>query len=340
MGAMMKKIDFEAHFYCQHYLDLMHARKDFPRLTPKTATEVRKLWYFNDVGQPFTDDLLNHLMEFGEGRLAQMDKYGIDVQILSLSAPGIEQIEPSTGTALARQVNDDLAQIIRRHPDRYMGYAALSPKEPAKAVDELERAVTELGFKGWNTHSNYGDSYLDDSQYWPILARAEKLGVPIYLHPTVPAIPQLRTYGFALGGAPFGFGIETAMTLMRLIYSGALDRYPDLKIILGHLGEALPFLLKRVDWAYVRPFDPDSKPALQLKPSDYLKRNVYVTTSGNYYEPAFKCTMEAMGIDKILLGTDYPYEEPEECIQFIESMNLAETDKEKIYWRNSTQILG
>jgi predicted TIM-barrel fold metal-dependent hydrolase len=150
----------------------------------------------------------------------------------------------------------------------------------------------------------------------------------------------LRTYGFALSGDPFGFGIETAMALMRLIYSGALDQYPDLKIILGHLGETLPFLLKRIDWAYVRPFDPNSRPALKLKPSQYLKRNVFVTTSGNYYEPAFKCTMEAMGIEKILLGTDYPYEAPEECMQFIESLNLDQANTEKIYWRNSVDLIG
>jgi predicted TIM-barrel fold metal-dependent hydrolase len=162
MEATMKVIDFEAHFYNRHYLDFMYAREKFPRLQQKTATTVRKLWYFEDVGQPFTDTLLDHLMELDEGRLEQMDKYGIDVQILSLSAPGIEQLEPEAGTKLARQANDELAGVIQRHPDRYMGYAALAPKEPQKAADELERAVSLLGFKGWNTHSNFGDSYIDD----------------------------------------------------------------------------------------------------------------------------------------------------------------------------------
>ena len=165
----MKTIDFEAHFYSQSYLDIMYARQTCPRFQQKTETEVRKLWYFNDVGQPFAGTLLEHLMDLGEGRLAQMDKYGIDIQILSLSAPGIEQLEPQTGTELARRVNDELAEVIRHYPDRFMGYAALAPKDPVKASDELERTVTELGFKGWNTHSNFGDSYLDDKRYWPIL---------------------------------------------------------------------------------------------------------------------------------------------------------------------------
>lgn len=335
----MKTIDFEAHFFSQHYLDSMYARRQSPRFEQKTETQARKLWHREDLSQPYTDELLGDLMELEEGRLARLDKHGIDVQILSLSAPGIEQLEPETGTQWARQANDDLAGIIRRYPDRYMGYAALAPNEPEKAADELERTVTELGFVGWNTHSNYNGSYIDDKRYWPILARAEKLGVPIYLHPTIPAIEQLRTYGFALSGAGFGFGVDTTITLMRLIFSGALDQYPDLKIILGHLGEGLPFLMKRIDWAYVRPFDPKSKPALELKPGEYLHRNVFVTTSGNYFEPAFKCTMEAMGIDKILLGTDYPYEPPEDCMDFIESMNLDEADKEKIYYRNAANLI-
>jgi predicted TIM-barrel fold metal-dependent hydrolase len=219
-----------------------------------------------------------------------------------------------------------------------MGYAALAPKNPARAADELERSVKELDFKGWNTHSNYGDSYLDDEKYWPILEKADKLGVPIYIHPTVPAIPQVRGYGFALAGAAFGFGLETALCMMRLIYSGVFDRYPNLKIILGHLGEGLPFLLRRIDWAYIRPFHPRARPNLAKKPSQYFKSNVFVTTSGNYFTPAFMCTYEALGIDKILLGTDYPYEDPDECLQFLEGLPLSKEEKDKIYFINAGQL--
>ncbi|HKI50276.1 MAG TPA: amidohydrolase family protein, partial [Desulfobacteria bacterium] len=230
----------------------MFKREGYPRFQEKTETEIRKLWYFEDVGQPFVEALMNPLLDMGEGRLKRMDQCGIDVQILSLSAPGIEQLEADLGSDLARKANDELADVTRRYPNRFLGYAAVAPKDPQKAADELERAVSELGFVGWNTHSNYGDAYLDDERFWPILERAAKLKIPIYIHPTVPAIPPLRKYGFALAGAPFGFGLETAMCLMRLIYSGVLDRYPDLTFILGHLGEALPFLMKRIDWAYVR----------------------------------------------------------------------------------------
>jgi len=332
----MKKIDFESHFYSEDYVKALSENKGYPRFSEEEA--VRKLWYASDVGQPFADFLLKDLLDLGEDRLKKMDAWGIDVQVLSLSAPGLEQLKPDVGKVLAEKSNNLLGEVIRRYPDRFMGYAALAPGDPETAAKELKRAVEEFGFRGWNTHSNYGDSYLDDSKYAPILEMAEKLDVPVYLHPTVPAIPQARTYGFALAGAPFGFGMETALCMMRLIYSGVFDRCPRLKIILGHLGEALPFLMKRIDWAYVRPFDPASRPGLAKKPGAYLRDNVFVTTSGNYYGPAFSCTREAMGIDRILLGTDYPYENPEECIQFMEGLPLSQGDKEKVYALNAKQL--
>ena len=334
----MKRIDFEAHFYTREYIKALSENAGYPRIEEGNKERSRRLWYAPEVGQPFADFLLSALLDLGEERLKTMDKSGIDVQALSLSAPGLEQLDPAKGVPLARKCNNALAEVIKKYPGRFMGYAALAPKAPEEAADELERAVKELGFIGWNTHSNYGDSYLDDKRYRPILERAERLNIPIYLHPTVPAIPQVRTYGFAIAGSPFGFGMETAMCMMRLIYSGIFDRYPGLKIILGHLGEVLPFLMKRIDWAYVRPFDPAARPAISKKPSEYLKNNVFVTTSGNYYEPAFMCTREAFGIEKIILGTDYPYEDTEEGIQFIEGLPIGREEKDKIYHQNARQL--
>ncbi|RJR43845.1 MAG: amidohydrolase [Desulfobacteraceae bacterium] len=338
MEEPMKKIDFEAHFYTKDYIKAMYANKEgYPRFSEEPSTG-RRLWYNAEVGQPFAEGLLNPLLELGEKRIQDMDKCGVDVQIMSLSAPGVEQFDPVSGTALARKANDALYEVTRRFPGRIMGYAAVAPKNPKAAVDELDRAVNELGFKGWNTHSNYGDIMLDDPVYRPILKKAEKLRIPIYLHPTVSAVQQLKGYGFALAGAPFGFGIDTAICMIRLIYSGIFDECPDLTIILGHLGEALPFLLKRVDWAYVRPFDPKARPKLEKKPGEYLMKNVYITTSGNYYQPAFMCACEAMGIDRILLGTDYPYEEMSECIEFVDGLPLKKEEKEMIYSLNAKRL--
>lgn len=335
----MERIDFEAHFVTEDYVRALVENTGYPYYSVDEQTGRRRLQYTDDVGEPLGDALLSRLHDMGSQRLESMNAAGVDVQVLSLTSPGVEWFEPAKGTVLARKCNDQLAKVIQRHPDRFAGLAALAPNDPEAAADELERAVEELGFKGWKTHSNYRGSYLDERKYWPILERAEQLEVPIYLHPTVPAMPPLRRYGFALAGAPFGFGIETSMCMMRLVYSGVFDEYPGLKIMLGHLGEGLPFLMQRVDFAYVRPwFDPDARPVLKRRPSDYLRENMFVTTSGNYLSAAFLCTYQALGIDRILLATDYPYEDSSECMRFLEELPIAPEDREKIYYKNADQF--
>ena len=332
----MKKIDFEAHFLTSEFVAALYANKGYPRFADEK--EGRRLWHNSGIVQPFADGLLVPLMDLGEKRIREMDRCGVEVQLVSLAAPGVEGLDPVTGCEIARRANDTLFEVMKRCSGRIMGYAALAVRNPVVAADELERTVTELGFKGWNTHSNYGDTMLDDPAYRPILHRAEKLGVPVYLHPAVPAGAEMKGYGFALAGAPFGFGVDAALCVFRLIYSGIFDQCPGLKLILGHLGEALPFLFKRIDWAWVRPFDPKARPRLEKKPSEYLRGNVYVTTSGNYYEPAFKCTYEAMGKERILLGTDYPFEDMEESIRFVDGLPLSSEDRERIYGRNAEAL--
>jgi len=334
----MKKIDFEVHFATQEWIDALYQNQTYPRMVEDKKANTRRLYFTETAGEPFSDVLLGRLLDTGENRLKDMDDAGIDKQVLSLTAPGIEQFDPKIGARLAQQSNDALADVIGRHPDRYAGFAALPANDPDAAVNELERVVKDLGLIGWKTHSNYGNAYLDDKRFWPILAKAEELEVPIYLHPTAPMITQLQTYGFALAGAPFGFGIETAMVMMRLILSGVFDAFPKLKIILGHLGEGLPFILQRIDFPYVRPHfknDPAARPELGKKPSEYILNNVFVTTSGNYLPPAFMCTKEVLGSDRILLATDYPYEEASECMNFLEGLPLSQTEKEKVYYRNA-----
>jgi predicted TIM-barrel fold metal-dependent hydrolase len=340
-GTEMKKIDFEAHFVTEEYIDALRKNKGYPKLVEDKAAKTRRMYFTAEACEPFSDVLLGNLLDVGEKRFKNMDEAGIDVQVLTLTAPGVEHLSPEMGAALAKSSNDALATIIQKYPGRFTGYAALAPKKPQDAANELERAVKELGLKGWKTHSNYGDSYIDEKTYWPILAKAEALDVPIYLHPTAPMIPQLGTYGFALAGAPFGFGVEVSIAMMRLVLSGAFDAFPKLKVILGHLGEGLPFILQRIDFPYVRPHfktDPGTLPELKKKPSDYLKNNMFVTTSGTYLEPAFICTKEALGLERILLGTDYPYEDSGECMQFLEGLPLSKEDKDMIYSLNARQV--
>jgi predicted TIM-barrel fold metal-dependent hydrolase len=334
----MKKIDFEAHFFSKPQLQALVQNTSYPQMTNVGDNEKRRLWHTEDVPQPYGEPLLDSLSELGPKRLAIMDACGIDVQILSVTAPSIDQLDPIAGVDIARESNDELAAVIQKYPDRFMGYAVLAPKAPDAAAAELERAVKQLGFAGWNTHSNISGAYLDEERFLPIFETAHDLNIPIYLHPTIPAFAQARTYGFALAGPTLGFGMEVTLTLMRLIYSGLFDRFPRLKIILGHLGEGLPFIMQRIDWAYIRPFAPALRPKNLKKPSEYLKNNVWVTTSGNYYKPAFDCTCEALGVERILLGTDYPYEESQECIDFIEGLDLSEEAKEKIYSKNAAEL--
>jgi predicted TIM-barrel fold metal-dependent hydrolase len=338
---MTRIIDLETHFATQEWVDAMYANAGYPRFADDSAMGTRRLWYWPETFEPYGDRLLDRLLDIGEGRIREMDAGGVDLAVVSLTSPGAEHFIPAVGTRVAKQANDALAAAVDRYPDRLTGFAALAPKDPAAAAKELERAVKELGLKGWKTHSNYGDSYLDDKRYWPILQKAAELNVPIYLHPAAPMMEELRTYGLALAGAGFGFGVETATAMLRLILSGAFDAFPGLKVILGHYGEGLSFLMQRIDFAFVRPHvkaDVGSAPALRRLPSEYLHDNMYVTTSGNYLAAAFNCTREALGMDKILLGTDYPYEEMGECLGFLESLGLPDQAKVQLYCGNAAEL--
>ncbi|MEM3666115.1 MAG: amidohydrolase family protein [Candidatus Bathyarchaeia archaeon] len=336
----MEKIDIEAHFYTREYIKTLCKNKGFPRYVVNEKAGTYSLHYAPDFsGPPMGHAVFERLFDVDKLRLKDMDKAGINKQILSLSMPGVEQLEPSVAIRLARGTNDFLSKIIQKHPERFGGFAALAPQNPQEASDELERAVKELGLSGWNAHAHFGDTYIDNKKYWPILEKAEKLNVPIYLHPTIPAIPQLRDYGLALAGASFGFGVEAALCVMRLILSGAFDKYPKLRVILGHLGEALPFLFQRIDHFHVRPWlSNETNPRIAKKPSEYIRDNVYVTTSGNYHRPAFMCAYDTLGVDKILFATDYPYEDMIECIKFLEKLPLTYEDKQKIYFQNARKI--
>lgn len=336
----MKTIDFENHFGTPEWADALTTNPGYPRLE-KSAEGNLRLCYRAEAREPFPETLLAKQLDIGEGRVAAMDACGIDLAVLSLVAPGAEHFEPALGTQVARKANDRLAEAIARHPDRFRGYAALAPKDVDAAVAELERAVKELGLQGWKTHCNYGDSYLDERRYWPLLAKAEELGVPIYLHPTVAMIKEFWTYGISLAGPSFGFGMETALVAMRLILSGAFHAFPRLKVILGHYGEGLPFLLHRIDWLHDRPHAKEDKGAvveLKRKPSNYLRENFMVTTSGNYLEAAFRCTRDALGIGNIMLGTDYPFDNPKECFAFLDSLGLSEEERFALYQGNAAKV--
>ena len=273
----------------------------------------RSLWgfYGGDTGAR-TTGVLGRIQDLDAQRIADMDATGIDLQILSLTCPGVQIFDAATACALARSSNDLLAEAIRRHPTRFAGLAAIAPQDPAEAARELARGVQRLGLKGAIINSHTRDQYLDDERTWEIFEAAESLDVPIYLHPNTPSrrlIGPLLDAG--LEGAIFGFGVETGLHLLRLITSGVFDRFPKLRVVVGHLGEALPFWLFRIDFMHSRAVAGNRHPRLrqlQRAPSEYLRSNVYYTTSGMAWEQAIMFVHSVVGPDRLMYAMDYPYQ--------------------------------
>jgi 2,3-dihydroxybenzoate decarboxylase len=255
------------------------------------------------------------LPDLGEARLADMDATGIDRQILSISAPGPNPFTPDRGIGLAALANDVVIEACRRHPDRYSALATIAPQAPSAAAAELERCKT-LGFVGALVNSHVQHEYLDDSKFWPIFEAAEALGLPIYLHPTAPSkgliAPMLDR---RLEGAIFGFAVETGLHVLRLIVSGVFDRFPRLQLVVGHLGEALPFWMYRLDYMFRAGGRRTEEQRATRLPSEYLRENVWVTTSGMPSAPSIMLCREVLGADRVLYAMDYPWQfEAEEVV--------------------------
>ncbi len=302
------------------------------------ATEFRN-FFITALSDQLGHDIPTQLFDLGDERLRHMDAVGIDVQVLSFGSPGPQGFAREIAIPMARDANDRLRQAIDRHPDRFAGFAALPTADPDAAAQELERAVKGLGFKGTMIHGHQQGSFLDDKKYWPIFACAASLDVPVYLHPTMPHPDAIKAYftGYEeLQGAAWGFAVDTSCHFLRLVYSGLFDAYPTLKIILGHLGEGLPFAMHRLN---DRSYKAAARRGLKKMPLQYLKDNLFVTTSGNWFEPALVCTLLALGVDNILWAVDWPYEANKTAMDFFDNLALSDVDKEKIAHRNAERIL-
>ncbi|MBB2989141.1 putative TIM-barrel fold metal-dependent hydrolase [Mycolicibacterium iranicum] len=285
------------------------------------------------------------LYDRGSLRLEQMDAAGIDFQILSLFDPGVQD-ETDAGHAvdLARRANDDLADTVRAVPNRFGGFATLATQDPEAAAAELERAVTELGLLGALVNGHCQGRYLDDPAYDALFSRAEELGVPVYLHPTTPHPAVMEAWfapyvGDGLHLASWGFAAETGTHMLRLIYSGLFDRFPRLQMIIGHLGEMLPFAAYRIDRYYGLGGDA-SAGRLQRLPSDYLRSNVHVTTSGNFCPPSFACTLEVMGADRVMFSVDYPMDDNRAGADFLASFPMEDATRRKVASENAIGLFA
>ena len=276
------------------------------------------------------------LFDLGSLRLKEMDEAGIDVQVLSHGAPSTQKLGADIAADLTRQVNDRLAKVCAANPKRFAAFAALPTVDPKAAADELERAVTKLGFKGAMLHGMSNGEFLDLKKFWPIYERAEKLDVPIYFHPSLPHAKVTEIYyqdyakDFPLVVRPaWGYTVETATQAIRLVLSGVFDARPNLKVILGHLGETLPFLLWRIDSSLKRP----GQKAMSFR--DIFCKNFYVTTSGFFSDPALICCMLEMGVDHILFAVDWPFVMNPPAVEWMQNVSISDSDKVKILSGNA-----
>jgi hypothetical protein len=288
------------------------------------------------------DRVIEDLCDLDERRIAAMDAAGIDVQVLSLSAPGVEQLAAPVAVALARVVNDRLAAAVRRHPDRFAGFAALPTPAPETAADELERTVREHGFKGAMINGHSRGRYLDDEFFWPILERAEALGVPLYLHPTPPpqAVVEASYAGnYApevarmLATVAWGWHIDTATHVLRLVLSGAIDRYPGLQLVVGHMGEGLSFMLPRIEFALSR------VTRLERPIGTYFLENLHYTIAAFNWVPTFINLLMQVGVDRIMFAADHPYGSMGAARSFLDRLPVSDADRARIAHGNAERLL-
>ena len=285
---------------------------------------------------------VDRLYDYEEVRLQEMDEAGIQMQVLSHGAPSTQRGDAETSVKLAKGANDRLREIVRAHPDRFAAFAALPTPDPKAAADELERCVTKLEFKGAMVHGLTNGVFFDDKRFWPIFERAQALDVPLYMHPAVPHPAVVEAYykdyleDFpGLLTAAWGFTVETATQGIRLVLSGVFDAYPEVKIILGHLGESLPFSLWRIDQALARRGNRNTSFSFR----DYFCKHFWITTSGNFSNPALLCCVMEMGVDRILFSVDYPFVLNQPAVDWIPTIPLSAEDKTKILSGNADRLL-
>jgi predicted TIM-barrel fold metal-dependent hydrolase len=304
--------------------------------------ETRKEAIIGHLGPEYFEVVQNRLLEFDTTRLEAMDEAGVEKVLLSLTTFGIQAItDRGQAQNTARTVNDYVAERVRAHPDRYIGMASLALHDADQAARELERCVTKLGFKGVmvNGYSQIDSPdnllYLDDVRMTPLWEALTALDIPLYIHPRPSHNAVQYDSHPELTGAAWGFAPETATHALRIVYSGIFDRFPTAKLVLGHLGESLPFLAWRIQHGIN--FSPNGC-RTKKRLVDYLAENIWVTTSGNFNTQALHCTMLTMGADRILFASDYPYEDYAEAGIFMDTVPISESDRRKIASENAKAL--
>jgi 2,3-dihydroxybenzoate decarboxylase len=302
------------------------------------------LWgFYGQSPSERATQIIDHLLDVDDQRITHMDAAGIDIAILSLTSPGVQPLPVDEAKAIVTRANDELAKAVARHPDRYVGMTSIAPQDPQFSANEIKRGA-ELGFKGVMVNSHTQGEYLDDPKFDPIFKALESTGQPLYIHPSTPPDSMIGPMLEAgLDGAVFGFGVETGMHLLRLITAGIFDRYPDLQIIVGHGGEALPYWLYRIDFMHqagVRSNRYERMKPLKKTIQEYMKTNVYVTTSGMAWEPAIKFAQQVLGDDRVMYAMDYPYEYVLDEVRTHDLLDISNDAKKKLMQTNAEKAFN
>jgi 2,3-dihydroxybenzoate decarboxylase len=316
----MKKIALEEHFITSDFLEYTQ-KSDFAAMNPKCANDFKV-----------------RLLDFDDLRIHAMDEADIEISVLSLTDPGVQgELDAGIAVKLAHKTNAFLAEKISKNPKRFRGFATLALQDPSNAAKELERCIRDYQFLGALINGQTHGHYLDEEQYYPFWEKVEQLNVPIYLHPGSPrTVPQNYKDHHELAGALWGWTVETGTHALRLVFSGLFDRFPGVKLILGHMGEALPYLLWRLDsrWNIIKhPIN------LKMPPSQYFKENFYITTAGVCSNGPLTCAIQELGEERVMFSVDYPYESSDVAAQFIEHAPISEIVREKICYKNAQTIL-
>lgn len=327
----MRVIALEEHFG----LPVLQKRLDPEKVRARGYPPPDAPWGWARIAEKMND--------LGGIRLTDMDEGGVTQQVLSLGLPGSDLLGASESPAWAREANDMLADAARSQPQRFAGFAHLPLTNPAKSAKELQRCVSELGFRGALVNGTVDGLFLDDPRFDDVLSVAESLDVPIYVHPNVPPPSVTQAYysnlpdqvAFTLSMAGWGWHSETAIHILRLVLSGTLDKHPKLKLIVGHMGEGLQVMLARCDGV----FGPATAKLLKRSVSETLLDQLWVTTSGFFWSPPFVSLLHSFGADRILFSVDYPFSANDRGTAFLKALPISPEDKEKIAYKNAAKLL-
>jgi predicted TIM-barrel fold metal-dependent hydrolase len=309
-----------------------------PLYAEKTSDTPRRRASLADRSSRVGHDVAAELLNVSNTRVAAMNDAGIDMQVLSMTMPGPQGLPAADAIAVARDANDRMADAVKAHPSRFAAFAAVPTPDVAAAVAELQRAVTKLGFKGAMINGHTNGEFLDNKKYWPIFEAAEALGVPVYLHPRdVPPAAAFYFDGYPeIATAACGFTVDTTIHFLRLIFAGVFDAFPKLDFLLGHLGEGLPFVLDRVEDHTALAA---KRRGLKKTVAEVMRSNVWVTSSGNFSAPALRCTIDTLGIDRVMFSVDWPYESNKIGVAFLKNLDLPPAELEKFAHGNAERLL-